>query len=152
MLFLLFDLGQERYALDVRQVTEVLPLLELRPLPQAPPGVVGLCNLRGVPLPVVDLCLLVTGRAARPRLSTRLVIVAYGDPAQRHRLGLIAEQATQTLRRAPEDFVETGFRQDETPYLGPVTRVNDELVQWVDVQKLLPESVRDRLYPLVGDG
>lgn len=152
MLFLLFDLNADRYAVDVREVQEVLPLLELRALPQAPQGVVGLCDFHGQPVPIIDLCLLVTGIPARPLLSTRIVLVRYGaEEGGENLLGLVAEQATETLRREPEDFVAAGFRQDETPYLGPVTQYRQALVQWVDVQKLLPEAVRNRLFKMAAE-
>ena len=38
MLFLLFQLGNDRYALDASRVVEVLPLVELKHLPLAPRG------------------------------------------------------------------------------------------------------------------
>ena len=39
MLFILFQLGRDRYALDAAQVAEVLPLMELKALPRGRPGV-----------------------------------------------------------------------------------------------------------------
>ena len=44
MLFLLFQLGQDRYALDTGRVAEVLPLVAITPIPQAPPELAGLFN------------------------------------------------------------------------------------------------------------
>jgi chemotaxis-related protein WspB len=61
MLFLLFQLGSERYALDASRVVEVVPLLCLQRLPQAPPGVAGVFNYRGQPVPAVDLSQLTMG-------------------------------------------------------------------------------------------
>jgi len=55
MLFLTFQLGAERYALDASRVVEVLPLVELRKIPNAPHGVAGIFNYRGQPVPVADL-------------------------------------------------------------------------------------------------
>jgi chemotaxis-related protein WspB len=55
MLFLLFQLGEERYALDTSHVAEVLPLVAITPIPQAPTGVAGLFNYRGAPVPAIDL-------------------------------------------------------------------------------------------------
>ena len=48
MLFLVFQLGQDRYALDTGTVAEVLPLVEITPIPLAPAGMAGLFNYRGV--------------------------------------------------------------------------------------------------------
>jgi len=147
MLFLLFELGRERYALDVRQVAEVLPLLAITPIPQAPAAVAGVLNFRGAPVPVIDLSQLTLCRPAERRLSTRIVLVHYPDGAGDTRLlGLIAERATQTVRREPADFVPSGVTSVGAPYLGPVAADARGLLQWIDVQTLLPPAVRDALF------
>jgi chemotaxis-related protein WspB len=151
MLFLLFQLGAERYALDARHVIEVLPLVGIKQIPLAPPGVAGLFDCRGIPVPVLDLSQLTLGRPARQRMSTRIVIVRYLDAAGgEHMLGLIAEKATETFRREPSDFVDSGITNQLAPYLGPVTRDTRGIVQRIDVPSLLPASVRDMLFrPMV---
>jgi purine-binding chemotaxis protein CheW len=50
-----FHLAQERYALETRYVREVYPLKDLTPLPCTPPFVLGIVNVRGRILPVIDL-------------------------------------------------------------------------------------------------
>jgi purine-binding chemotaxis protein CheW len=50
-----FRLAQEHYALENRFVQEVHPLKELTPLPCTPPFVLGIVNVRGRILPVLDL-------------------------------------------------------------------------------------------------
>ena len=50
-----FRLAQERYAVETRYVREVVPLKELTPLPCTPPFVLGIVNVRGHILPVLDL-------------------------------------------------------------------------------------------------
>ena len=50
-----FRLAQEHYALESRYVQEVYPLKELTPLPCTPPFVLGIVNVRGRILPVLDL-------------------------------------------------------------------------------------------------
>ena len=147
MLFLLFELGHERYALDVRQVAEVLPLLAITPIPQSPAAVAGVMNFRGAPVPVIDVSQLTLGRPAERRLSTRIVLVHYPDTSGGMRLlGLIAERATQTLRREPADFVPSGVTSEGAPYLGPVAADAHGLLQWIDVTTLLPPAVRDVLF------
>lgn len=147
MLFLYFQLGNDRYALDCSQVIEVVPLLGIKRIPQAPAAVAGAFNYRGKPVPVIDLSVLALGRPARHHMSTRIVIVVYpGADSAQHLLGLIAEKATQTLRRDPADFTESGVVNDDAPYLGPVATDPNGLLQWIDVKKLLPASVRDVLF------
>ena len=142
MLFLKFRIGGETYALDTAQIAEVLPLLQITRVPQAPAGVAGLINYRGRSVPVVDLSELMLGEPARPHISTRLILVRYGE----HLLGLIAEQATEMMRREAGNFADSGLASDAAPYLGPVTQDGDRLIRWIEVQKLLPAAVSSVLF------
>jgi chemotaxis-related protein WspB len=134
MLFLLFQLGEDRYALDTGRVVEVLPLVAITPIPKAPAGVAGLFNYHGRPVPAIDLSQLTMGRSARNRRG------------KTHLLGLIAEKVTETVRREPADFVASGVTTDRAPYLGPVATDARGVLQWIDVEWLLPASVRDALF------
>jgi chemotaxis-related protein WspB len=147
MLFLQFQLGKDRYALDSSQVVEVLPLLGIKQIPQALVGVVGAFNYRGRPVPVIDLSELALGRPARRHMSTRIIIVLYpGGNGTLHPLGLIAEKATETVHRDPADFADSGVASDDAPYLGPVATDPNGLVQRIEVARLLPAAVRDVLF------
>ena len=147
MLFLLFQLGKERYALQANRVVEVVPLLELKQLPQAPKGVAGIFNYRGRPVPAVDLCALTLGQPASERFSTRIIIVNYPDDrGTNHLLGLIAEHATEMLRKDASDFLDSGVKLSEAPYLGPILMDDKSPVQWIYEQRLLPEPVRNLLF------
>jgi chemotaxis-related protein WspB len=147
MLFLVFQLGPDRYALDTGTVAEVLPLVGITEIPQAPPGVAGLVNYHGAPVPVIDLSQLTMGRPAERRLNTRIVLVRYPDRNGAPRLlGLIAERATETVRIDAADFVASGLTNDRAPYLGPVASDGRGLLQWVDAGALLPAPVRDLLF------
>jgi len=147
MLFLLFKLGKDRYALEASRVIEVLPLLELRKIPCAPRGVAGIFNYRGRPVPAVDLSELTLGHTASENLSTRIIVVQHPDDRGKLQpLGLIAEQATEMLRRDRKDFVETGLQLGAPDYLGPVLMDGQGAIQWVRDQRLLPEHVRDLLF------
>jgi chemotaxis-related protein WspB len=146
VLFLLFQLGSDRYAIEAAQVSEVLPLIAIKALPRAPPGVAGLVNLRGAPVPIIDLSALALGRSAPPRLSTRIVVVRYDTPDGVARpLGLIAEQVTETMRCEPSAFVAAGIATPTALWLGPVAPDPRGLIQWIDVARILPPSIRDLL-------
>jgi len=132
MLFLTFRIGDESYALDTAQISEVLPLLRITQVPQAPAGIAGLINYRGRSVPVVDLSELMLGEPARPHISTRLILARHGE----HLIGLIAEKATEMMRREAGSFTDSGVACDSAPYLGPVTQDGDRLIRWIDLQKL----------------
>lgn len=147
MLFLQFQLGQDRYVLDSSQVVEVLPLLGIKQIPQAPAGVVGAFNYRGKPVPVIDLSVLALGRPARRHMSTRIIIVLHpGADGTLHLLGLIAEKATEIVHRDPADFANSGVVNGDAPYLGPVATDPNGLVQRIEVTRLLSAAVREVLF------
>lgn len=124
MLLLTFQIGNDLYALEARRAVEVLPLVALKRLPGAPHGVAGLFNYRGQPVVAVDLCQLILGRPASRSLSTRIIIVSLlGAPDAPERLiGLIAERATEILRRSQAETLDPAVAKATAgaPYLGPV--------------------------------
>ena len=150
MLFVLFQLGSDRYVLPARDVVEVLPLISVRTLLGAPTGVAGLVDYRGNTVPVIDLAVLAFGRPAARRVSTRLLLVKYAHPRGGERLiGVIAERATETITKEPGDFLPTGVASHITRYLGPVARDPAGLIQRVDVHALLTDALRATLFPEV---
>lgn len=148
MLFLLFQIGQDRYALEAHHAVEVIPFLALKKIPQAPRGVAGIFNYRGRPVPAVDLCELTFGHPARERLSTRIIVVQLPDAAGRPQcLGLIAEHATGMMRREPHEFVSAGVTVSDAPYLGPVVMDAQGVIQLLHAEHLLTDTVRQLLVP-----
>ena len=146
MLFLKFQLGDEVCALEAGQIVEVLQLLTVTRIVQAPAGIAGLIDYRGEPVPVIDLSQLALGRPARPHISTRLIVVRY---AATHLLGLIVERATDTLRREAQEFIDTGITWDAAPSLGLVARDSGQLIRRIDIQKLLPAALGNALFRAV---
>lgn len=156
MLFLLFELDGERYALDAREIAHVLPLAPVRPFPGTPAYIAGVIDHEGAPVPVVDLPMLALGRPARTLMSTRLVLVylrdegsesVHADTAPPRRLALLLEGATRTQPMAAERFAEGGIATPDARWLGPIARDEHGYVQWVKVQHLLDARARALLYP-----
>jgi chemotaxis-related protein WspB len=142
MLLLLFRLGSDRYGIDASAVVEVLPLVNVTPTARPTPGLAGILNYRGTFVPVVDLTQLLVGRAAQPRLSTRVVMASLAGSNGDHRLvGLIVENVTDTRRCSPADLLSPGIEPDEAGYLGPIARVPEGLIQVVELVRILPPSL-----------
>jgi chemotaxis-related protein WspB len=147
VLFLLVRIGADRYAIDAVHIVEVLPLVSIKRIPRSTAGVAGIFDYRGAAVPAIDLTSLALDREARDRLSTRIVIVNHTDGTGRSRaLGLIAEGATETMHLAETDFVEFGIANGSAPYLGPVTRGTRGLIQRIEIDRLLSQSVQDVLF------
>jgi purine-binding chemotaxis protein CheW len=114
-----FRLAQERYALENRYVAEVCPLKELTPLPCTPPFVLGIVNVRGRILPVLDLKKFFD-LPEKGLTDLHRIILVRGDDFE---LGLLADVIVG-VRSIPADSLQsslptlTGIRSD---YLKGVT-------------------------------
>ncbi|SDW05416.1 chemotaxis-related protein WspB [Pseudomonas syringae] len=148
-LFLLFCIGEDRYALEATEIAEILPRVKLKTIARAPHWVAGIFAHRGEIVPVIDISALNSGQPAQARTSTRMVLVHYrhDDLHPAPLLGLILEQATETLRCPASEFKEYGLDNRLAPYLGPVREDEQGLLQWIHVRELLSEPVRELLFP-----
>jgi chemotaxis-related protein WspB len=146
MLFLLFQLGDDRYALEATHTVEVMPFVAVKRIPHAPRGVAGVFNYRGRPVPALDLCLLTIGRPARELLSTRIIVVNFADATGKIQwAGLIAEQATGMMRREASQFVDPGVTVAAAPYLGPVLTDERGVIQLLRPEYFLNDAARQLL-------
>ncbi|HEY8961744.1 MAG TPA: chemotaxis protein CheW [Luteolibacter sp.] len=147
MLFLLFRIGKDRYGLEISRIVEVLPALPLKKLPRAERGVAGILDYHGELVPVLDLSELCGGQCSPDILSTRIVLVRYPlDSERSHILGLRAERATETVRLEANSFQDGGIELPGAPYLGPVARDAEGLIQRVEVEGLLSKELRALLF------
>lgn len=151
MLFVQFTLGADRYLLDSAQIERMLPLAPLKTLPGAPAWVAGVLDYEGASVPVIDLAALALARASHERLSTRLALVTYPRRDEHgvttpHRLGLLLEQATRTVTFDAASFIDAGIDTPHARYLGPLTRDEAGLLQWVRIEHLLPDDVQALLF------
>jgi chemotaxis signal transduction protein len=117
--------GGHAYGIPVSAVVEVTRMVALAPLPDAPQWVAGVADLRGVPVPVVDLAARL-GRAPRAPVLERRIVVA-GDRADPVGLvGLVVDEVTGVARagRAAGE----GEGGSASPLVRRAVRVGGDLV------------------------
>jgi purine-binding chemotaxis protein CheW len=76
---IVFDLGDEHYAVEAAYIREVFPVTEVTPLPCTPPFIAGVINVRGDIIAIVDLRPLFDLSAAAATVQNETLIVAVGD-------------------------------------------------------------------------
>lgn len=147
MLMVLFQLGEELYALDSRDVIEIVPSARLKELPHAPDYVCGLFQYRGTVVPVLDLNALMGNSPCRKLLSTRIILSNYVDAeGEPHILGLMVERVTDMIETDEHAVEGTGIKLEASPYLGGILRHRQELIHCIRLKELLPPSVRNMLF------
>ena len=94
--YVTFHLGRPLYGIEIRRVREIVRVESITPIPQAPPHVAGVVNLRGRLIPVLSLRKRLGLPAAEQTKDSRIVIVeSAGRP-----LGLIVDRVGQVTRLA----------------------------------------------------
>ncbi|HMJ11865.1 MAG TPA: chemotaxis protein CheW [Polyangiaceae bacterium] len=135
-LAIVFRVQEAHYALRCRNIVEVIPLVALRPVPQASPWLLGVFAYRGQLTPVIDLCGLIGGYACPKRLSSRIMLVrcTTGDGSAVV-AGFLAEHVTEA-RRIGSDALPAG-PLSAAAYLAETLLENGELLQIVDEHAIL---------------
>jgi chemotaxis-related protein WspB len=146
MLFLLFEVGQNRYGLEGSQIVEVLPLVNTIPVPHTPPFISGLFNYRGKVVPVVDLSALFGEVPSRRLLSTRILLVEDRFSGENRLLGLMAERVTETIECTADDLQDSGVTVAKAPYLGPVLPDPGGIIQKISVPRILSDELKSLLF------
>lgn len=141
---LVFGVAGHQYALPLERTREVLPRAALNPLPEPPPGVLGLLRLRGELLPVMDLRQRLGFPPAVPHIDHRIVVVDVG----RLNIGLIVDgvDGLVTADALGEPSVESGH------IIRGVVSMSGRVVTILDAQAVVRGDLMDFFAAITGDG
>jgi purine-binding chemotaxis protein CheW len=130
---LVVRVGPGEFALPVEHVTEVLWMVELAPVPEGPPWLLGLVNVRGDVVPVVDLRTRLGLPAGAVSLSTPLVIVS--TPGRR--LAVVPDEVREVLSVRRQDVLPPDDAAGVDPPFDGVIRVDDRLILTLAVDRVV---------------
>lgn len=140
---LLFSIGPGRYAISVREVVEIVPYVSARPIPGAPPEVLGLVNYRGEAVPTIDLHFQLLGSPCRAHMSSRIIILQVQDHlGAPMRIGALAEDVTETEYMDLQDFSHFNLDLPSCLHLGPVKVEQGFQLQLVSPQNILTDKMK----------
>jgi len=138
--FVVFRLADEEYGLPVTQVSSIIRYETATPVPRAPHSVLGVINLRGRVIPVVDMKMRFKGTAFEPGAQSRIV-VAEGAAGP---VGIAVDSAHEVTSFDPDAIrpVPEGVLSPETAraFIGLVGRDEDHLVILLDLDEAVPRS------------
>lgn len=136
--YVIFSLGEEHYGISITAVREIVDRPDITSVPDAPPHMVGVINLRGQVVPVVDL------RArlgiADPGAGRRLIIMELGSAT----VGGIVD-GVEAVQSIDDEVVQPASTVAGLPheYMQGVARLSDRLVMLLDSERLLATEVED---------
>ncbi|VAW94384.1 Positive regulator of CheA protein activity (CheW) [hydrothermal vent metagenome] len=141
-----FRLDDEKYGIRVMQVQEVLRMTEIAPVPGAPDYVLGIINLRGNVVTVIDSRKRFGLSEADVDDSTRIVIIE----ADKHVVGILVDSVAEVvdLQTSEIDAAPNVGNDDSSKYIQGVSSKDKELLILVDVNKLLTDDEWDDVVAL----
>lgn len=137
MELLLFRLiGKQRYGINVFKVREVIQCPPLTHIPHSHPVVRGVVTIRGITIPIMDLGFAVGMAPVEDPSKSFVVVAEYNRSVQ----GFLVS-AVERIVNMRWDDVQPPPRAAAAAYLTAVTRVDGELVEIIDVEKVLAEVI-----------
>jgi len=127
--------GRQLFAINVFKVQEVLQLPKLTLMPQRHPYVCGVVNLRGQTLPVIDLSQAIGMRPIVPGENSTIIVTEYNRSVQAFLVGGV----DRILNLNWESILPPPGGAGRQHYLTAITKVDDQIVEVIDVEKVLAE-------------
>lgn len=133
---LLFRLnGKQLYGINVFKVKEVLQCPKLTVMPKSSRIVRGVANIRGGTIPILDLAM-ATGLPGQMAIDNAFVIITeYNTKVQ----GFLVDSVERIVNMNWEEIHPPPKGTGRDHYLTAVTRVDNQLVEIIDVEKILAE-------------
>ena len=131
-----FAIGEEEFGIDILKVQEIIRTMAITKVPNSPPHVEGVINLRGKVIPVIDLRSRFLLESKPHDNQTRIIVVDLHSVV----IGFVVDGVSEVLRIQsntvePPPPVASGV---ESEYIKGVGKLDDRLLILLDLDKLIP--------------
>jgi purine-binding chemotaxis protein CheW len=135
----------EIFALEAKHVREILDLAPITEVPNGPPFVSGLINVRGKVVPLADLRLKFGMEQQPPTIDTRIVVIEIdldGDPTT---VGILADkvyEVTEVAGAALEETPKIGMRW-RPEFIRHIGKRGTDFIVVLDIERIFSMQARD---------
>lgn len=133
-----FKLGKETYGINVMQVKEVLRYSEIAPVPGSPEYVIGIINLRGNVVTVVDTRCRFGMESVDVTEQSRIVILE----GEEQTIGILVDSVAEVvyLKASEIDLAPSVGTEESARFIQGVCNRDNELLILIDLNKLMSET------------
>jgi purine-binding chemotaxis protein CheW len=137
--FLTFTLGAEEYGIEILKVQEIKGYSAFTPIPNAPPYIKGVMNLRGTVVPVVDLRTKFAMNETEYNQFTVVIVVTVGPRV----FGLVVDAVSDVLNIPGEAIEATPHlgADVDTSFMTGMAKSGDKLIALLDIEKLIGNGI-----------
>lgn len=140
--FVTLGIDRETFALPVETVREILDMCEISKLPNAPQQLLGMIDVRGTAVPVIDL----RTKFGLPRIdatpNTRILVLEFLAQGRKTLIGLVADRVFEVTNLDDDRLdpaPDTGCRW-RSDHIAGIGRRGDKFVVVLDLERLLADD------------
>ena len=137
--YLTFALAHEEYGLEILKVREIIGYMNITAVPQTPPYIKGVINLRGQVIPVVDLRAKFGMETAEVTEQSCIIVVEITQSGRKANTGIVVDRVQEVLDIAGTDIEEApqfGGSVDTDFILG-MAKIGESVKILLDIDKVL---------------
>lgn len=133
-----FTLASVEYGLDISHVQEIMRLPEVTPIPNAADYIVGIINLRGSIIPILDLKLRLFGSSTVFNDDTRVIVLEF----ENKRTGFIVDEVSEVINIPYEQVImtDTMTEGNYSAYMLGVAQLEKRLLIMLNAQAILDKE------------
>lgn len=145
--FLTFSVGRESYGIEIKFVTEIIGIQDITIVPELPDYVMGIINLRGKIIPVIDVRLRFKKEAKEYNDRTCIVVIDIKETS----VGLIVDKVDEVINIEDDSIVlppdtKMGFHSN---FVSGIGKVDNKVKLLLDCDKLLNEGELENINAMI---
>lgn len=136
--YLTFTLGNEYFALDVEHVEKILEFQPVTEVPKAPEYMLGVFNLRGEVIPLVDTRIKFGMSKTEINASTCILVITIHSEGETIKLGALVDTVNEVIKYNSKELMNLPSigKQNKTEFLNGVLKINDRFVLLLNADKI----------------
>ncbi|RLA96036.1 MAG: chemotaxis protein CheW [Deltaproteobacteria bacterium] len=140
--YLLFELGGEEYGIEILRVREIIGLMDITPVPQSPPFIRGVINLRGKIIPVLDMRRRFGMEEGEYTERSCIIVTELKNGKDQLMLGMLVD-GVREVANIPADQIDPAPQfgaSVDTRYIMGMAKMKERVAILLDVEKLLKDG------------
>lgn len=145
-----FELGHERYALDIQLAREIVEMIPITPIPRAPAYISGVINLRGEITNIMNLNTLLSLPDKDVRENQKIIVLV-PEAVGGNNIGIIVDDVSSVIQVSDSDVdkIGEGFSSEFSSFVKGIIKMKSDdeasakknLIIWLDMEKIIKDIV-----------
>jgi len=141
-----FNLGTDRFAIDIQNIKEIVEYSRIRPLPNSPPHIKGIIDLRGEITTIIDLALFMNQASQTSEEKKRIIILDTIEKS--HKLGFLVDNVHSVLA-IDQNLIDYSVHRshDDAGHIQGIIKMRydegqnsyTDLIIWLNIEQILLE-------------